>query len=231
MRSAPAAGPYQKHLTFRPFFLTSILMPLLAPNGAPRTPKGQPKSPKSCKNAPQNPFREGLGTQPGKSHLPHPARDLPICLPYSPCHAFYTSQRVPSGSLWAPFCLHFGSFLGTLGTKSAPRSGKEPFMKSIAKLNRKRCLKVPKWSQKGLQSRPNPDHFWHLFPSPGPFSSRTGPGPHFGSLLYQKLMIFHRLLFDFCWDFRWLCQAKLCTQRALQAEQLPLEDAPSAPLC
>ena len=28
-------------------------------------------------------------------------------------------------------------------------------------------LEAPKWSQKGFKSRPNPDHFWHLFSFPG----------------------------------------------------------------
>ena len=37
----------------------------------------------------------------------------------------------------------------------------------IAPFLRKKCLQVPKWSQKEFKSRPNPNHFLHLFSFPG----------------------------------------------------------------
>ena len=107
--------------------------PFLAQNWPKMDPKGHPKSPKISKNAPQDASKEGLETQSGKSRLPDPPRDPLMCWKHSPCHAFYTSQRVPPGSLSAPFWLHFGSLLGTFGAQKSPKRRKRGLPKKHQK--------------------------------------------------------------------------------------------------
>ena len=76
---------------------------------SPGTPKGHPKSLKIYTIAPQDASKEGLETQSGKSWLPEPPRDLPICLP----HGSSTSHKVPPSMPLAPFwllkCIPFGT--------------------------------------------------------------------------------------------------------------------------
>jgi hypothetical protein len=95
-------------------------------------------------DAPQGPSKEGLETQSGKNCLPEPPSDLLRCLPYGPCHGFYTSQRVSPSSLWALFRLRFGSISATLGTQTSPKERKKRLQKRDRKRTSKRCLKVPR---------------------------------------------------------------------------------------
>ena len=128
-----------------------------------KLPKGTQNRPKSAKMLP--------GTPPEKVWRRSLEKIASQSLPETPSYAsravntmvFSLPRRYPE----APFGLHFGSILEAfwppLVPKSRPGSEKGTSKKDIEKRLRNKCFQVPKWSQKGFKSRPNPNHFWHLF--------------------------------------------------------------------
>jgi len=108
-------------------------MLILAQNGPQGNPKGHPKSSKISKKHPQNLLSDGLETQSGKSRLAELPPDLPMCLPYSKYHGSSTFHKVPAGSIFPSFWLHFGSLLDTLGGQKHPENEKAAFKKNAKK--------------------------------------------------------------------------------------------------
>ena len=146
----------------------------LGPKGSKMYPKGHPKSKKNDKNAPKDPSRIGLETQCGKSRLPDSPRDPLMCWKHSPCHGFYTSHRIPPGSLWAPFWVHFRTLLAPVAPQGRSRDEKEPFQKSVKKRHGKGCPKVSKMtSEMGRHFRPRAP----FLPLWSHLRSRWGPDP------------------------------------------------------
>ena len=133
----------------------------------------------------------GLETQSGKSRLPDPPRAPLMCCKHSPCHAFYTSQRVPPGSLWPPFWLPFGHLWRP---KVAQGPKKTPSKKTL----KKGMENVPQSLENDLRNGLRPVAPGTFFSSPDPSSPQMGPRPHFGSILGEKLLIFCQFGEEFC---------------------------------
>ena len=128
-----------------------------------RLPKGTQNRPKSAKMLP--------GTPPERVWRRSLEKIVSQSLPETPSYASRAVNTMvfslPRKYHEAPFELHFGSILEAswplLVPTSRPGSEKGTSKKNIEKRLGKKYLQVPKWSQKWFKSRPNPDHFWHLF--------------------------------------------------------------------
>ena len=140
-----------------------------------RLPKGTQNRPKSAKML--------FGTLPERVWRRSLEKIASQSLPETPSYAsravntmvFSLPRKYPE----ALFGLHFGFILEAfwlpLVPKSRPGSEKGTSKKNIEKRLRKKCLQVSKWSQKGFKSRPNPNHFLHLFSFLEPFGPQMAP--------------------------------------------------------